>query len=401
MLSMAAAIVSRLLLRAQMRPPAQHPHEPSPARDRHELPAEQVRSYPGKDGRAAVEGEGKGASSAAKKRLLRQPGLVATGTVILAGSAALLLALRIFGLGNHWSAQSFTIVFTAIVIEALPFVLLGAFVSALLEVYVPDRAFARLGRLPVALQLPAAAVGGFALPVCECGSVPVARRLIAKGLHPSAGLAFMVAAPILNPVVLGSTWVAYEARGLGMEMLLGRASLGLLVALAAGWAIGADRARQLLRPYSASGDLDQHDSLSCPQPTTTRIQLLADHVTNDFFYMGRFLILGATLAAAIQVLVPQNFLAEAALSPLFASLALMVVAFISSLCSEADAFVAVSFTPLPLGSQLAFLVFGPVLDLKLFFLYGAVFRKGMIASLAVVAIPLTLAGSLWFELMMR
>jgi uncharacterized protein len=354
----------------------------------------------GTDSRAAAGAEAKRALSAAKKHPLRQPGLVATGTVILVGSTALLLAVRIFGFGNHWSAQSFTIVFAAIVIEALPFVLLGAFVSALLEVYVPDRAFARLGRLPVGLQLPAAAVGGLALPVCECGSVPVARRLIAKGLHPSAGVAFMIAAPILNPVVLGSTWVAYEARGLGMEMLLGRATVGLLVALAAGWVIGADKARQLLKPYSASVDLDQHGSASRSQ-TTSNMQLLAEHLTNDFFYMGRFLILGAALAAAIQVLVPQNFLAEAALSPLLASLALMAVAFISSLCSEADAFVAVSFTPFPLGSQLAFLVFGPILDLKLFFLYGAVFRKGMIASLAAVAIPMTLAGALWFELMMR
>jgi len=320
--------------------------------------------------------------------------------VLAAASAALFLAVRVFGLGNHPSAQSFTIVFTAIVVEALPFVLLGASVSALLEVYVPDRAFARLGRLPVGLQLPAAAVGGFAFPVCECGSVPVARRLIAKGMHPSAGLAFMIAAPIFNPVVLGSTWVAYEARGLGMEMLLGRAVLGLLLALAAGWAIGGDKTRQLLRPGFASGDHD-HDGGASYVPSAPKTQLLAAHLTNDFFYMGRFLILGAALAAIMQTLVPQNILAGAVISPLIASLALMAVAFMSSLCSEADAFVAVSYTPFPLGSQLAFLVFGPVLDFKLSFLYGAAFRKGMIASLAVVAIPVTVAGALWFEVILR
>jgi uncharacterized protein len=332
---------------------------------------------------------------------LRRPAAVRTWAVLAAAPVALLLAIRGLGLADHPSAQSFAIVFTAIVVEALPFVLLGAFVSAILEVYVPDRAFARLGRVPVGFQLPAAAVGGFAFPVCECGSVPVARRLIAKGMHPSAGLAFMVAAPIFNPVVLVSTWVAYQARGLGMEMLIGRGALGLVVALAAGWALGGDGAERLLRSRPDPCDHDHEGVGSCCATSGPKAQSFAAHLTNDFFYTGRFLILGAALAATMQALVPQKILSGAAASPLIASLALMAVAFVSSLCSEADAFVAVSFTPFPLGSQLAFLVFGQVLDFKLFFLYGSAFRRKMIASLAAVAIPVTVAGALWFEVLMR
>lgn len=156
-------------------------------------------------------------------------------------AAAFVLAITVslvgVGVDETQGAQTFALVFTAIVAEALPFVLLGALAAALLEVYVPDRVFARIAHLPLALQLPAAVAGGFAFPVCECGSVPVARRLIAKGMHPSAGLAFMIASPIFNPIVLGSTWVAYEARGLGLEMVLGRAGLGLVLAIVAGWAI--------------------------------------------------------------------------------------------------------------------------------------------------------------------
>lgn len=300
----------------------------------------------------------------------------------------------IFGVDESQGAQTFALVFTAIVAEALPFVLLGALAAAVLEVYVPDRVFDRIAHLPVALQLPAAAAGGFAFPVCECGSVPVARRLIAKGMHPSAGLAFMIASPIFNPIVLGSTWVAYEARGLGLEMVLGRAGLGLILAIVAGWAIGTEGTRDLLRPPP---DCDHDHDASC---CSSKQESFVSHLIDDFFYMGKFLILGAALAATMQAVIPQSLIGGAASSPVIASLALMGVAFVLSLCSEADAFVAISFTPFPIGSQLAFLVFGPILDFKLFFLYGATFKGRLVGSLAVVAIPVTFAGALWFEVAM-
>jgi uncharacterized membrane protein YraQ (UPF0718 family) len=99
----------------------------------------------------------------------------------------------------------------------------------------------------------------------------------------------------------------------------------------------------------------------------------------------------------LQTVIPQSLVVGVATTPIVGSLALMGIAYVLSLCSEADAFVAVSFTPFPLGSQLAFLVFGPVVDVKLSFLYGATFRRRFVARLALVAIPVVLAGSLWFE----
>lgn len=285
--------------------------------------------------------------------------------------------------------ETFAVIFASIVIEALPFVLLGATVSAAIEVFVPDRTFVALGRLPVALQLPAAAFGGFAFPVCECGSVPVARRLIARGIHPAAGLAFMLASPILNPVVLASTVVAYSGRGLATQMVLGRAGLGLILAIVAGWAIGTTGASDLLRPRPDDAEPTAHD--------THRVRAFSTHLGNDFFFMGRFVVLGAALAGVLQTAIPQSIVAGIASTPVVSALALMAIAFVLSLCSEADAFVAVSFVQFPLGSQLAFLVFGPVVDAKLAFLYGATFRGRFVARLVVVALPVVLAGSLWFE----
>ena len=321
--------------------------------------------------------------------------------LLLAGialaSIALILASRLGGLAEQAGAQTFTIIFTAIVVEALPFVLLGAMVSAAIAVFVSDRAFGRVASLPMPLQLPLAAVGGFAFPVCECGSVPVARRLIGRGMHPAAGLAFMLASPIFNPIVLASTWVAYSTRGVALQMVLGRAGLGLVLALVTGWALGTDGAKQLLRPRPEDAVVEHDHGGSWRDKGTAFIE----HVAGDFFFMGKFLIVGAMLAGALQTVLPQSLIGGVARTPLIGTIALMAVAFVSSLCSEADAFVVVSFTQFPLGSQLAFLVFGPVLDLKLTFLYSASFRKRFVLRLVAVALPVTLAGSLLFEVVQR
>ncbi|MGH2693588.1 MAG: permease [Actinomycetota bacterium] len=316
--------------------------------------------------------------------------------VVLIPIALVVVALlgRAAGAEDVAAIETFVLIFTSIVVEALPFVLLGALVSALIQVYVPDRAFARVARLPLALQVPGAALGGVAFPVCECGSVPVARRLIARGMHPAAGIAFMLASPILNPIVLGATFVAYRGRGVALEMVVGRAVLGLLVAVVVGWALGGKRGDDLLRHR----ELSEHYEL---RGGVGRWRSAVEHLASDFVFMGKFVVVGAALAAGLQTIVPQSIVSGVARTPLVGSLALMGIAYVLSLCSEADAFVAVSFIQFPLSSQLAFLVFGPMVDVKLSFLYGATFRSHFVPRLALVTAPVVLAGSLWFEVITR
>ena len=333
-----------------------------------------------------------------ESRIYRRP--VAVSPVAVVGSlvAAMIVAARLAGAGGHPLVQSFVVIFTSIVVEALPFIVLGAVVAAGIEVFVPRNAFDRVARLPLGLQLPAAALGGFAFPVCECGSVPVARRLIAKGMHPASGLAFMLAAPILNPIVLASTVIAYRGLGLSLEMAAGRVVLGLALAVVAGWALGGETAAELLRHRP-------NEPVSPPQgqmpPPPARSVAFADHLASDFFFMGSFVVAGAALAAALQTVIPQSLVAGVARTPVIGSLALMGIAFVLSLCSEADAFVAVSLTQFPIGAQLAFLVFGPSVDAKLALLYSASFRRRFVGRLVVVAVPVVLAGSLWFEAIVR
>jgi uncharacterized membrane protein YraQ (UPF0718 family) len=318
-------------------------------------------------------------------------------TAALVAILVTVLLIGRIGLGDVPAAGTFVLIFTSLVVEALPFVLMGALVSAAIEVYVPPSWFDKVARLPLPLQLPTAALGGFAFPVCECGSVPVARRLISKGVHPAAGLTFMLASPILNPIVLASTWVAYSGRGVAPQMVAGRAGLGLILALTAGWATGTDKARELLRPRP--GEDEQLDHV--PLHSQARFSEFTSHLASDFFFMGRFVVLGGAIAALMQTAIPQSIVGGLAQTPVIGALSLMGLAFVLSLCSEADAFVAVSFVQFPLGSQLAFLVFGPVVDAKLALLYGATFRRRFVLRLVAVALPVTLAGSLWFEVIMR
>ncbi len=301
------------------------------------------------------------------------------------------------GVGRGPAAQTFLLIFTSIVIEALPFILVGALASAAIAVYLPQGSFGWISRLPLSLQIPGAALGGFAFPVCECGTVPVGRRLIARGVEPGAAIAFMLAAPVLNPIVLASTWVAYGGHMRAAEMVAGRASLGLVTAAAVGFAFSRAKPGELLRPRPADYEHDHdHGEAGAGRPVA-----FSTHLVSDFLFMGKFIVLGAGLSALVQVALPGSVVSALGGAPVLSALALMAVAFVLSLCSEADAFIAASFGSFTPGAQLAFLVFGPLADMKLTVLYGATFRRWFVGRLLLVAIPIVLVGSLIFEVLVR
>jgi uncharacterized protein len=312
--------------------------------------------------------------------------------IVLGALAAFGVVLHLLDPGRVAGLQNFVLVFSSLLIEATPFVLLGAVVSAAIEVFVPAAVFERLAGLPRPLQLPVSGLAGFAFPVCECGSVPVARRLAAKGLSPSAAVTFMLAAPILNPVVVVSTVVAYRGRETLWPMVFGRAGLGLIAAMAVGWVVADRTKEQLLRPRP--DDDRDHDHAQGP-----RSHAFFAHLAGDFVFMGRYLVLGAAVAAALQTFVPQSVIGEVAGTPVIDLVALMGLAFLLSLCSESDAFVAASFVQFGVGAQLAFLVFGPMVDTKLGFLYSGTFTRGFLRTVVLVVGTVTLAGTLWIEVL--
>jgi uncharacterized membrane protein YraQ (UPF0718 family) len=317
--------------------------------------------------------------------------------VVLLALTVVAIGLRLAESTGIAQIQNFLLVSTSLLIEALPFILLGAVVSAAIEVFVPGRFFARMGGLPASLQMPLAGLGGFAFPVCECGSVPVARRLASKGLSPGAALTFMLAAPVLNPIVLVATAVAYRGREAMGIMVGGRAVLALVVALVAGWVLGARSRGELLRAVDDDEHADCAEVDCAHHEDESRWKAFSAHLAGDFLMLGKYLVIGAAAAGLLQTFVPQSLIEAVADAPVFSILALMALAAALSLCSQSDAFVAASFVQFGAASQLAFLVFGPMVDAKLGFLYAGTFSRGFVRTLVVVVAAVTLAGTLWLE----
>lgn len=330
---------------------------------------------------------------------------------LLVGMLAVAVLFYTTGSLSRAALSNFVVVFSSLLLQAIPLVMMGAFVAAAIGTFVPASAFTQLARLPEPLQIPAAGLAGFAFPVCECGSVPVARRLVARGLIPSAAVTFMLAAPILNPIVIVSTSIAYRGRDIFWPMVLGRVGLGFVAAMIVGWVVGERDREGFLRavgddPPAGGCHDDDHASCGCDDGHGCAHHELEpswksffNYFAGDFAFMGRFLIFGAGVAAALQTLVPQSVLGSVANTPVLSLITMMGLAFVLSLCSESDAFVAASFVQFGVGPQLAFLVFGPMMDAKLAFLYNATFSKGFLRTVIGVVTLVTLVGTLWIEVL--
>lgn len=282
---------------------------------------------------------------------------------VLAALLILLVILRepLAGALSAARMQTWTTVFVSVMVQAVPFLVFGVLLSAVIAVFVPRSFWARaLPRHP-ALAVPVASVAGVVLPGCECGAVPIAGSLIRRGVTPAAALAFLLAAPAINPIVLTATAVAFPGNP---EMVVGRALASLIVAMIMGWLwlrLGhADWIRLPHRP--------DVDGLS-------RGRAFWSAVRHDVIHAGGFLVLGAMAAASINVLVPERWLQTLADNPVLSVLALAVLAVLLSICSEADAFVAASLSQFSLTSRLVFLVVGPMVDLKLISMQAGVFGR--------------------------
>ena len=321
----------------------------------------------------------------------RRPISPRLAALLIVGLVLLGLSIRLFGPARVDWLRAALVVFGSLVIQAVPFVLVGAAAAALIEVFVPISAFERISRLPRPLRLPAAGLAGVLLPICECGSVPVARRLVHRGLDPALAFTFMLAAPVVNPVVIASTFYAFRGRDTLWTMVLGRTGLGLLVAMAVGWALGTLGKEQVLRPVD---DQDRGEDLEFgkPEPRWRRFFV---HLADDFLFMGGYLLLGASVAAIVQTFLPQGILERIGGTPVVDIVLMMAIASLLSLCSESDAFIAASFTQFGPSAQLAFLVFGPMVDLKLGALYAGSFRRVVVQTIVAVAAVTTLLGSIW------
>ncbi|MEM1083995.1 MAG: permease [Verrucomicrobiota bacterium] len=323
--------------------------------------------------------------------------------------------------------QDFAFAFLSILFEGAPFILLGTLLSGLIDIYLPPGTMDRL--LPKK-TLPATLVAGllgFILPVCECAVVPVIRRLVKKGLPVSCALTYMLAAPIVNPITALSTWKAFGGsldpeRGgppipLGPDitadashvMTASRLGLGFLVAVLVGLIVARIPLGKILRPRLLKSIEEEdhhhnhhHDHAGCDHDhhhNHSKCGHDHDHAPNsgqrlvaamrsamrDFVDVGVYFVIGVTITALFNTGIAPGaeWLDSLAASPAVAPAALMALAFILSLCSTSDAFIAATLDKFTWGAKLAFLTFGPMMDVKLIFLYQTVLKRRFILALAL------------------
>ncbi len=311
------------------------------------------------------------------------------------------------------SILDFLINFSSVLWEALPFIVLGALVAGVLEELLPQQWLTKV--LPKAL-VPAVLIGGalgLLFPMCECGIVVVMRRLLRKGLPLSCCIAYMLAGPIVNGVVIFSTWVAFKDHKIGPEMVGLRVGFGFFVAVVTGFVVHylhKKHGNDLLNPIAVPPTVEpppaeaaSEGSAPAAQPALAdaaptnrtlgqRLGNISGTALHDFVDITVFLILGAALAALVR-----SYLSTAEIEafsreqPYLAIPAMMLLGFLMCLCSEADAFVAASFTNMHITAKLAFLVFGPMLDIKLILMYTRVFRLRLILTIVACVTVLVLA----------
>ena len=327
--------------------------------------------------------------------------------------------------------------FLSIVVQAMPFLLLGVFLSGLMAVFVEGSQLARF--LPKGKIGSAVAGGalGFFFPVCECGNLPVARQLIIKGIPPHVAVAFLLAAPVFNPVVIFSTWIAFRNMP---ELVVYRVLFSFGIAVAIGLLFSVQKDLEPLLQPAVWRELQRNRCPSASPPRSPLLQggtfwigsrgparsggslatlqraeevyraalaaapalswrqkglLLLQTWAREIRELGSVLILGSAIAAFVQTVIPRSFVLNYGQDALVSILIMMALAGIISICSTVDAFFALSFaatfTP---GSLLAFMVFGPMVDLKAIGLMLTLFRPRAIFYLVLLTFQFTLVGAL-------
>jgi uncharacterized membrane protein YraQ (UPF0718 family) len=302
-------------------------------------------------------------------------------------------------------AELFSSTFIAVFLEASPFLVLGALLSTLVEIYLPDDFIGKYlprGRL---LGLLVGLSAGLLIPTCECGVLSVVRRLLKKGASPLMAITYMLSSPVINPLGLASTYIAFQGN---IWMVLGRVFIVVVCAGCVGLIISCSSAVPLLRDEDVSLSQcaplpsghtcgDGHSQLNAcfPAPgvchsdeNSSRLITVFTHTASEFLDMGKYLILGAFAVALTKVFMPREVLFLFQNNIFLGVGAMMLLAVLVSVCSEADAFVAASFVTLPAAAKLAFLAIGPMVDLKLIIMYSAFFNKRI--ALVLIFLPTVL-----------
>lgn len=298
--------------------------------------------------------------------------------------------------------KNFSVIFISVIIEAIPFILLGAFISALIQIFVSQEFISKVIPKNKLLGYLGAGVIGIVFPVCECAIVPVTRRLMKKGVPAGIATVFMLAVPIVNPVVLVSTYYAFYDKPI---IVLLRAAFGFFVAITIGFLI--DYVSSNKESPVREGSLHTERGCTCGCgfdwiKGNSKLKGLLEHTLGEFQDISKYLIFGAAISALFQVTISRNSIETIGLNNVFSIITMMTLAFLLSICSEADAFIAKTFlTQFTRGSIISFLILGPMLDIKNTFMLMGNFKKKYVLKIIVYTLALSFIVGCTINIIMR
>lgn len=267
-------------------------------------------------------------------------------------------------------------IFLSIFIEAVPFVLIGVLIAGFIQMFISeDHVEKWMPKNRVAAVFMSCVIGA-CFPACECGIVPIVRKLVSKGVPIYAGVGFLLTGPLINPIVIFSTYMAF---GNDLKIAALRMGVGFAAALIIALLVSLFFKKNQLK--GQTGTMEIHEQTQ-PASFFKRIWHMLGHAIDEFFDMGKYLIIGAFFAAFVQTYVAAQTLLQAGEGWVSSTLVMMGLAYLLSLCSEADAFIGASFRNLfPTSSILAFLIYGPMIDLKNTVMLVSVFQLKFVFSL--------------------
>ena len=309
----------------------------------------------------------------------------------------------------------FCYLFLSIVLEGAPFIFFGTLISGFIDAYLPPGLIDRWLPKRKSLAVIMSALLGAIFPVCECAIVPVIRRLIRKGLPVSCAITYMLSAPIINPIVVISTYNAFnseqgkflirqvkDAEPDGpLFVTMSRLIIAFIVTVGMGMLVLKMRRDTILRPEILAGsgsgghaeaddhahshgheDHDHGKTADASPPHSQRLVHAMRTAMRDFIDTGMYFSIGVAITALFKAYVTDDLVVLFNQSEYIGVNLMMILAFVLSLCSNSDAFIAANF-PVPLSAKLAFLVFGPMMDVKLVFMYLSVFKRRFVTGMAV------------------
>jgi uncharacterized membrane protein YraQ (UPF0718 family) len=282
---------------------------------------------------------------------------------------------------------SFKAIFLGIFLEALPYILIGVILSSLIHVFLPEKWIQKhMPKTPVKGMLFAIAFG-FIFPICECGIIPVIKRLVQKGMPAYMGVVLLIVGPIFNPVVMLATYTAFQAH---TEIFYMRMIFAILIGLRVGLSFTLTSEKAILKANAPR--------FIVLRPFSPKWVQVMSHAVDEFFDMGFYLLLGAGLTALLQVGIPHDWF-KAIGQSIFAHPIMMLFAYVLSLCSTSDAFVGYSlWNTINHKAIVTFLVFGPMLDIKsTLMLYGA-FQKSFVRKYIGLVIVFVLIMAVLLEI---